>query len=207
MAVCCGLCTRTARSCCPTKTVLNTNMYTSPILTETRQVQAGFCFTCHNANVELVGEDPTKREVPQLAGLGTCNPAPPAGRQCFQPQLLRPTRDYQMVDLNGNQLLPAVPGGDPQPGALPSLGAAGVTCDFCHDENGPDLSRSFQMDGFGNTSLLLNQTNLKVGPFPFPVAVKNDFHVASNDANKIAFLRASGLSATRATMCECPTGT
>jgi peptidoglycan hydrolase-like protein with peptidoglycan-binding domain len=46
------------------------------------------------------------------------------------------------------------------------------------------------MDGFGNTSLLLNQTDLKVGPFPMPVAVKNNFHVASNDSNKIAFLRA-----------------
>ncbi len=147
----------------PDGTTLNTNMYTSPILTETRQVQAGFCFTCHNANVEVIGEDPTKREVPQLAGLGTCNPAPPAGQQCFQPQLFRPLRDYVMVDANGNQILPAAPGGDPQPGALPSLGAAGITCDFCHDENGPDLNRSFQMDGFANTSLLLNQTELESG--------------------------------------------
>ncbi len=95
-----------------------------------------------------------------------------------------------MVDSNGNQILPATPGGDPEPGALPSLGAAGITCDFCHDENGPDLNRSFQMDGFGNTSLLLNPSELKVGPFPFPVAVKDNFHVASNDPNKIAFLRA-----------------
>ena len=46
------------------------------------------------------------------------------------------------------------------------------------------------MDGFGNTSLLLNQTDLKVGPFLHPVAVKNNFHVASNDPDKIAFLRA-----------------
>ena len=97
----------------PDGTTLNTNMYTSPILTETRQVQAGFCFTCHNANVEVIGEDPTKREVPQLAGLGTCNPAPPAGQQCFQPQLFRPLRDFMMVDANGNQILPAAPGGDP----------------------------------------------------------------------------------------------
>jgi hypothetical protein len=164
----------------PDGTTLNTNMYTSPILTETRQVQSGFCLTCHNANIELIGEDPTKREVPQLAGLGAT----------FEPELFRPLRDYVMVDLNGNQILPATPGGDPESGAMPSLGAAGITCDFCHDENGPDLNRSFQMDGFGNTSLLLNQTNLKVGPFPFPVAVKNNFHVASNDANKIAFLRA-----------------
>jgi hypothetical protein len=175
----------------PDGTILNTNMYTSPVLTETRQVQAGFCFTCHNANVEVLGDsDLTKREVPQLAGLGTCNPAPPAGKQCFQPQLFRPLRDYVMVDANGNQILPPAPGGDPPSGAMPSLAAAGITCDFCHDENGPDLNRSFQMDGFGNTSLLLNQTDLKVGPFLHPVAVKNNFHVASNDPNKIAFLRA-----------------
>jgi hypothetical protein len=171
-------------------TLLNTNMYSSPILTETRQVQAGFCFTCHNANVEVLGEDPAKREVPQIAGLGTCNPPPPAGQQCFQPELFRPLRDYAMVDANGNQLLPPAPGGDPPAGALPSLGAAGITCDFCHVENGPDLNRSFQMDGFGNNSLLLTQTELKVGPFPFPVAVKNGFHIVSNDPNKIAFLRA-----------------
>ena len=75
-------------------------------------------------------------------------------------------------------------------GALPSLGAAGVTCDVCHNEAGPDLNRSFQMDGFANMSLLLNPSELKVGPFPFPVAVKDNFHVASNDSNKIAFLRA-----------------
>ena len=172
-------------------TLLNTNMYTSPVLTETRQVQAGFCFTCHNANVEVLGDsDLTKREVPQLAGLGTCDQAPPAGQQCFQPQLYRPLRDYVMVDANFDQILPPTPGGDPPTGAQPSLGAAGITCDFCHDENGPDLNRSFQMDGFGNTSLLLNQSALKVGPFLNPVAVKNNFHVASNDPDKIAFLRA-----------------
>jgi len=46
------------------------------------------------------------------------------------------------------------------------------------------------MDGFANTSLLLSQTNLKVGPFLNPVAVKNNFHVVSDDPTKIAFLRA-----------------
>ena len=172
----------------PDGKILNTNMYTSPVLTETRQVQAGFCLTCHNANIEVLGEDPTKREVPQLAGLGTCTP--PSGQECFQPDLFRPERDYHLVDANGVQLLPSVPGGDPPQGALPSLGAAGITCDVCHNEAGPDLNRSFQMDGFANASLLLNQSELKVGPFPFPVAVKGNFHVASNDSNKIAFLRA-----------------
>jgi len=172
----------------PDGTILNTNMYTSPILTETRQVQAGFCFTCHNADIEVLGDNPNTREVPQLSGLGSCPAA--TGQQCFQPDLFRPLRDYVLVDANGNQILPSTPGADPPSGAMPSLGAAGITCDFCHDENGPDLNRSFQMDGFGNTSLLLNQTDLKVGPFAFPVAVKNDFHVASNDPDKIAFLRA-----------------
>ena len=174
----------------PDGTPLNTNMFTSSPLTETRQVQAGFCFTCHNANIEVLGEDPTLREIPQITGLGTCNPAPPAGQSCFQPGLFRPLRDYVLVDANGNQILAPAPGGDPPTGAQPSLGAAGITCDFCHDVTGPDLSRSFQMDGFGNTSLLLSQTELKVGPFLFPVAVKNNFHVASNDPNRIAFLRA-----------------
>ncbi len=161
-------------------TPLNTNMYSSPILTETRQVQAAFCLTCHNANIEILGENIALREVPQLPGLLTS----------FQPELFRPLRDYHLVDANGNQLLPPTPGADPPPGAQPSLGAAGVTCDFCHDENGPDLNRSFQMDGFANTSFLLNQSNAKVGPFPFPVAVKNHFHVVSNDQNLIGFLRA-----------------
>ncbi len=31
---------------------LNTNMFTTPVMTEIRQLQAGFCFTCHAANVE-----------------------------------------------------------------------------------------------------------------------------------------------------------
>ena len=162
-------------------TLLNTNMYTSPVLTETRQVQAGFCFTCHNANIEVLSdEDRTKREVPQLQGLGSN----------FQPDQFRPLRDYHLVDANGNQVFPVEPGGDPPPGSLPSLGAAGITCDFCHDLSGPDLNRSFYQDGFANTSLLLNQSIEKVGPFPFPVAVKGAFHVASNDPNKISFLRA-----------------
>ena len=159
---------------------LNTNMFSSPVLTETRQVQAGFCVTCHNANIEMTGENPHTREVPALAGLGTM----------FDPSIFRPLRDYAMVDSSGNQMLPPAPGGAPPAGAQPSLGAAGITCDFCHDQNGPNLDRSFQHDGFGNTSLFLNQSKEKVGPFLFPVGVKNNFHVASNDTNKIAFLRA-----------------
>ena len=151
----------------PDGTILNTNMYTSPVLTETRQVQAGFCFTCHNANVEVLGDsDLTKREVPQLAGLGTCNPAPPAGLQCFQPQLFRPLRDYVLVDANGNQILPPAPGGDPPSGAMPSLAAAGITCDFCHDENGPDLNRSFPDGWLRQRKSAAESDGSKGGAFP-----------------------------------------
>jgi hypothetical protein len=164
----------------PDGTLLNTNMLTSSPLTETRQVQAGFCFTCHNANVELLGDNPINREVPQLSGL----------QGNFDPATFRPLRDYMLVDANGNQVLPAVPGGEPPAGSLPSLGAAGITCDVCHDQAGPDLTRSFQEDGFANMSLLFNQSIEKVGPFLFPLGVKGNFHVASNDPNKIAFLKA-----------------
>src|SRR5215469_1894851 len=72
----------------PDGTPLNTNMFTSPVLKEVRQVQAGFCFTCHDANYERAFEDPTRREVPQLAGLGNA----------FRPDLFRPLRDFHMVD-------------------------------------------------------------------------------------------------------------
>lgn len=164
----------------PDGTLLNTNMFSSPILTEPRQVQAGFCVTCHNANIEMMGENPHTREVPALTGLGTL----------FDPTIFRPLRDYAMVDGSGQQLIPPQIGEYPPSGAQPSLGAAGITCDFCHDENGPNLNRSFQHDGFGNTSLYLNPSKEKVGPFLFPVGVKNNFHVVSNDTNKIAFLRA-----------------
>jgi hypothetical protein len=40
-------------------------------------------------------------------------------------------------------------------------------------------------------SLLLNETIEKVGPFPFPVAVKNSFHVSSNDQSKISLLKSA----------------
>ena len=163
----------------PDGTPLNTNMFTSPVLKEVRQVQAGFCFTCHDANYERAFEDPTRREVPQLAGLGNA----------FRPDLFRPLRDYHMVDTSGAQILPATIGAAPPPGALPSPATAGISCDFCHNTGGPDFNRSFQHDGFANMSMILNSSIEKVGPFPFPVAVKDQFHVASNDQSKISFLR------------------
>jgi hypothetical protein len=41
----------------PDGTPLTTNMFTSPILTNNRQVQAGFFFTCHNPHVERMGDN------------------------------------------------------------------------------------------------------------------------------------------------------
>jgi hypothetical protein len=164
----------------PDGVLLNTNMFTSSPITETRQSQAGFCFTCHNPHVERLGDtDLSKREVPQLPGL----------QANFHPDLIRPLRDYHLVDANGNQVLPDQFGGPAPAGAQPSLGAAGITCDMCHNIEGPDLARSFQQDGFANMSLLLNHSIEKVGPFAFPVAVKGNFHVSSNDQSKISFLR------------------
>jgi hypothetical protein len=163
----------------PDGTPLNTNMFTSSPLIRTRQVQAGFCYTCHNPYVERDANDPTKREVPQLAGLAAA----------FQPELFRPLRDYHLVDSNGKQVLPIDPGGPAPPGSGPSLGASGITCDMCHNVGGVDLKRSLQNDGFANMSLLINKSIEKVGPFGFPVAVKGNFHIASSDQSKIDYLR------------------
>jgi hypothetical protein len=167
----------------PDGTPLTTNMYTSPVLTNNRQVQAGFCFTCHDPHVERMGDNPNTREVPELNGvLGD-----------FRPDQIRPLRDYYLTNANGTQVLPDQPGGPAPAGAQASLGASGVTCDVCHNVAGADLNRSFQHDGFANTSLLLNESMEKVGPFPFPVEPKGGFHVASADSDKIAFLRSPAL--------------
>lgn len=163
----------------PDGVVLNSNMFTTSPIVETRQDLAGFCFTCHGAPVERIGNDPQKREVPALAGVGVN----------FLPDMLRPLRDYHLVDASGNQIIPAEIGGYPPAGAKPSLGAAGITCDFCHNVHGPDINRSFQRDGFANMSLLINETIEKVGPFLNPVAPKGGFHVVSNKQDEITFLK------------------
>src|SRR5579862_169237 len=159
---------------------LNSNMFTSHPLKEIAEVRAGFCVTCHNSNVLRLGDDPTKRETPQLS---------PATGNAFLVNQIRPLRDYSLVDANGNQVLPATIGGPAPAGAGPSLGAKGITCDVCHNVYGPDLDRSFLSDGFANTSIEIAHTIEKIGPFPFAVAVKNEFHVASTHQDKIAFLR------------------
>src|SRR5579862_5627840 len=160
----------------------NTNMFTTPVFENLNQLRAGFCLGCHNGPLMKAADtDPTKREVPELAGTGAT----------FVPELIRPLRDYHLVDSNGNQILPATIGGDPPAGSLPSLGAAGITCDMCHNVQGADLARSVQGDGFANNSIDFNHTIEKVGPFAQPVAVKGFFHNSSNEPNKIAFLRSS----------------
>ncbi len=159
----------------------NTNMFTTPVLKDGLQLRAGFCFTCHAANVERLGEDPSKREIPEI----------PTGA-AFRPDLFRPLRDYHFVDgVTGKQVLPETIGGPPPAGSKPSLSTAGISCDFCHNVGGPDLNRSFKRDSFANTSLVINSSIEKVGPFPFPVNAKNQFHVSSNDQGKIAFIRSS----------------
>jgi hypothetical protein len=165
---------------------LTTNMFTSSPIADGLEFRAGFCLTCHNANYERLANDPTQREVPEVV-----TGAASAVGGGFRPDLFRPLRDYHMVDSSGAQVIPATIGAYPPSGALPSKGTAGISCDFCHNVGGPDLTRSFQKDGFGNTSLILNSSIEKVGPFPFPVNVKNQFHVSSNDQSKISFIKSA----------------
>ena len=157
----------------------NTNMFTTPIFQNLNQLRAGFCLGCHNGPYMKEADDPTKREVPELHGTGAT----------FVPEILRPLRDYHLVDSAGNQVLPAEIGGDPPPGSGPSQGAFGITCDMCHNLQGPDLNRSLQGDGFANNSIDYNHTIEKVGPFARVVAPKDNFHIGSDNADKIAFLR------------------
>lgn len=162
-------------------TPLRSNLVSTPSFTNVSQARAGFCIGCHNPHLELMGEDPKTREIPELPGTGVD----------FRPDLLRPLRDFHMTNPAGDQVLSAEPGGGPPPGALPSLGAAGITCDVCHNVMGPDLNRSFQHDGFGNMSLSLMPSVEKVGPFLFADLPRRGFHMASNDPDRIAFLRGS----------------
>lgn len=158
----------------------DTNFYTTPVYQNVSQVRAGFCLGCHNGPfMKQADTEPAFKEVPELAGTGSA----------FVPEIFRPLRDYHLVDSNGNQILPSTIGGPPPAGSGPSLGAAGITCDMCHNLQGPDLKRSFQGDGFANNSIDFNHTIEKVGPFLQPVEPKNQFHTSSNDPNKIAFLR------------------
>jgi hypothetical protein len=157
----------------------NSNMFTTREFQDANQVRAGFCLSCHNGPFVRRADDPSLREVAELSGTGAN----------FVPEQIRPLRDYHLVDGSGRQILSAAIGGDPPPGSKPSLGAAGITCDLCHNIGGADISRSMQADGFANISILVNHTIEKVGPFSQPVAVKGNFHVSSDDQTKISFLR------------------
>ncbi len=128
-----------------------------------------------------MGEDPNQREIPELEGVG--------GN--FRPDQIRPLRDYHFVDSANQQVLPVEIGGPAPPGAGPSLGADGITCDVCHNIAAPDLDRSPNRDGLSNASFELLPSISKVGPFLFPAPVKNNFHVASRDPVRIAYLRSS----------------
>jgi len=169
---------------------LNTNNLTTQSYTDVLQADAGFCYTCHQALIELKGEDPNSRPVPEIA----------TGAD-FRPDLLRPLRDYMLLDVNGNQVLPLTIGG-PVPTDAATCGedggcigdplqTTGISCDSCHDVAGPDLNRSFQHDGFANMSLLLDTTVEKVGQFNFPLPPDGNFHVPSNNPDKINFLAGS----------------
>jgi hypothetical protein len=162
-------------------TPLRSSMFTTPLYTNLSQVQAGFCLSCHNPHIVQMGNDAQTRDVPELAHVGAD----------FQPELFRPLRDYALVDAAGHQVLPTEPGGPVPPGAGPSLGAQGISCDVCHNVTGPDLDRSFQRDGFANTSLKLLNSVGKVGPFPFPVAAKGNFHVVDQDPQRRDYLRSA----------------
>jgi hypothetical protein len=169
---------------------LNTNMLTTPIFTDVLQADAGFCYTCHQALMERKGEDPTQRAVPEIAT-----------GAAFRPDLLRPLRDYNILDANGNQVLPLTPGGEIPTDAATCgvaggcggdpLSTTGITCDSCHDVAGPDLNRSFQHDGFGNMGMLLTNSIEKVGQFPMPLAVSGAFHVASTNPAKVNYINNS----------------
>src|ERR1051326_4972237 len=50
---------------------LKSNMFTSSPIADGLQLRAGFCFTCHGANFEREGEDPSKGEMPELPFTGS----------------------------------------------------------------------------------------------------------------------------------------
>ncbi len=162
-------------------TPLRVNIVSAQRFTHVNEMQAGFCIGCHAPHAVLMGEDPDHREIPELAGLG----------MAFRPEAIRPFRDYHLIDRRGEQVLPAAIGGPPPPGSNPSLGASGISCDVCHNVVGPDHDRSVRRDGLGNGSFTLFPSLSKVGPFKFPLAVKDSFHSASLDPNRIAYLRSS----------------
>lgn len=167
------------------------------------QLRSGFCIGCHAPAAVMLGDDPDNREIPEWEGL-LAEPDPGCVQTgtvaCFQRLTnVRPLRDYHFRDENGVQILPAEPSGDPPEGAFPSLAAHGVSCDSCHNVQGPALSRSLQGDGYANNALDYQPTYFKVGPFadPLPAGPMPElgeptaFHESSVDQEKIDFIRSS----------------
>ncbi len=165
------------------------------------EVRSAFCIGCHNGAVVLQGEDGE----PEISSWeGGYDPAPPDADNppAVHPVIrnVRPLRDDHFVNTAGEQVLPTVPGGPPPPGSMPSLGAQGVSCDHCHNVQGPALQRSLLGDGFANNAQELEFTRIKVGPFAdsLPVGPLPDgsddaqnFHSSSNNPDRINYLRSS----------------
>ena len=160
------------------------------------QLRAGFCLGCHNGPIIGLGdnndinfENVAEREVPTWDGrLVPLDRNDPNSPRFIDGQNIRPLRDYHLVDAQGQQVLPEEFGGPPPPGAFPSLGAAGTSCDHCHNVVGPALNRSLQGDGFANTALRLLFTSIKVGPFKNAFPVRGNFHQSTNDDTRINYM-------------------
>lgn len=178
-----------------------TNVLNSAPPTNGDQIRSAFCIGCHAPAAVGLGDDPDQREIPEWAGvLAPPDPAcvTTSSVACFQQITnVRPLRDYHLVDAAGAQVLPETPGGPPPAGAKPSLAAHGISCDVCHNVQGPAFARSLANDGFANNALEYRPSYLKIGPFAdaMPVAPAGDepnaFHESSTDPEKIDFLRSS----------------
>lgn len=177
------------------------NMVSAVEYDNANEVRAAFCIGCHGAAVILQGEN-GEREIPTWEG--RYDPEPPAANPppTVHPVIrnARPLRDYHFINAAGDQVLPTLPGGPPPLGALPSFGSQGVSCDHCHNVQGPAFQRSLKGDGFANTAQELEFTRIKVGPFanPLPVGPLPDgsdeaqnFHSASGDPERINYLRSA----------------
>ena len=168
------------------------------------QLRSAFCAGCHNPLMVQIGENPAHREIPEWDGVlrgGVIVPRDPSNPASVNS--LRPLRDFHLVSGHGckpfglkgtdgcQQVFPAEPGGPPPSQALPSLGAAGISCDHCHNVSGSDHPRSLQGDGFANVAHLFDLTSFKIGPFPNPVPIRDDFHFASSNQANIDYIRSS----------------
>lgn len=205
----------------PRQGVNNRNMVhpLGEVVQSANQMRAAFCVGCHNPVAINLGEIEAHREVPEWDGTlitsdvdgdGDAEPVivPRDPSNPASINSIRPLRDFHLVAGDGcgpfglkgvggcEQVFPAEPGGPPPPGALPSLGAASITCDHCHNIQGPDHARSLQNDGFANTAHIfdirgIDLMSIKTGPFSNPVPVRGTFHVASSNPDNINYIRSS----------------